>query len=85
MVRSPSARRCDKARWRLADRSVPHHIQRMVTAEGLVLIAELVAAVALVIALTGFTLRRTMPWLVGSAMAFTALIAAALFIVDAST
>jgi hypothetical protein len=57
----------------------------MVTAEGLVLIAELVAAVALVIALTGFTLRRTMPWLVCSAMAFTALIAAALFIVDTTT
>ncbi len=57
----------------------------MITAEGLVLLAEVAAAVALAIALAGFALRRTMPWLVCSAMAFTVLIAAALFIVDAST
>ncbi len=57
----------------------------MVTAEGLVLLAELAAAVTLVIAFAGFALRRTVPWLVCSAMAFTVLIAAALFIVDAST
>jgi len=57
----------------------------MVTAKGLVLIAELLAAVALTVGLVGFALRRTMPWLVCSAMALTVLIAAALFIVDAST
>jgi hypothetical protein len=57
----------------------------MVTAKGLVLIAELFAAVALAVGLTGFALRRTMPWLVCSAMALTVLIAAALFIVDATT
>jgi hypothetical protein len=57
----------------------------MVTAKVLVLIAELLAAVALVAGLAGFALRRTMPWLLCSAMALTVLIAAALFIVDAST
>jgi len=57
----------------------------MVTAKGLVLIAELLAAVVLVVGLAGFALHRTMPWLLCSAVAFTVLIAAALFIVDAST
>jgi hypothetical protein len=57
----------------------------MVTAKGLVLIAELLGAVALVVGLAGFALRRTTPWLLCSAMAVTVLIAAALFIVDAST
>jgi len=54
----------------------------MVTAKGLVLLAELLAAVA---GFAGFALRRTMPWLLCSGMALTVLIAAALFIVDAST
>ncbi len=57
----------------------------MVTAKGLVLLAQFLAAVALVVGLAGFALRRTMPWLVCSAMALTVLIAAALFLVDAST
>jgi len=57
----------------------------MVTAKGLVLLAELLAAVAFVAGFAGFALRRTMPWLLCSAMALTVLIAAALFIVDAST
>jgi hypothetical protein len=57
----------------------------MVTAKGLVLIAELIAAVGLVVALAGLAVRRTMPWLICSAVAVTALVMAALFIVDAST
>jgi hypothetical protein len=57
----------------------------MVTAKGLVLLAQLLAAVALVVGLAGFALRRTTPWLLCSAVAVTVLIAAALFIVDAST
>jgi hypothetical protein len=57
----------------------------MLTPKGLSLIAELVAAAGLVIALAGFAIRRTVPWLICSAMAFTALIVAVLFIVDIST
>jgi hypothetical protein len=69
----------------LANRPAPSHIKFMVTAEGLVLLAEFLAAIGLIAALAGFALRRTMPWLVCSALAFTVLIAAALFIADAST
>jgi hypothetical protein len=57
----------------------------MLTPKGLSLIPELVAAAALVIALAGFAIRRSAPWLICSAMAFTALIIAVLFIVDVST
>jgi len=57
----------------------------MVTTEGLVLLAELFAALVLIIAVAGFAMRRTKPWLLCSAMAFTVLIAAALFIADTST
>jgi len=56
----------------------------MVTTEGLVLLAELFAALVLIIAVAGFAMRRTKPWLLCSAMAFTVLIAAALFIADTS-
>jgi hypothetical protein len=68
---------------RQSARAIPY--RGMVTAKGLVLIAELVAAVVLAVGVAGFALRRTMPWLVCSAMALTVLIAAALFIVDATT
>jgi hypothetical protein len=57
----------------------------MLTPKGLSLIGELVAAAGFVIALAGFAIRRTVPWLICSAMAFTALIVAVLFIVDIST
>jgi hypothetical protein len=57
----------------------------MLTPKGVSLIAELVAAAALVIALAGFAIRRSVPWLICSAMAFTVLIVAVLCIVDLST
>jgi hypothetical protein len=63
----------------------PTHIELMVTAKGLALIAELIAAVGLVVALAGLAVRRTTPWLTCSAVAFTAPIMAALFVVDVST
>ena len=74
---------CPATAPRQSARATPY--RGMVTAKGLVLIAELLAAVVLVVGLAGFALRRTMPWLLCSAVAFTVLIAAALFIVDAST
>ena len=57
----------------------------MVTMGGVVLIVELIAAAALVIALAGLSIRRTAPWLLCSVVALTALIAAAMLIVASST
>jgi hypothetical protein len=57
----------------------------MLTPKDLALIAELAAAAGLVIALAGFAIRRSVPWLICSAMAFTALIVAVLLVIDAST
>ncbi len=57
----------------------------MVTWEGLALIAELVAAAAFAVALAGLAMRHTKPWLIGSVMAFAALIVVVMFIVDTST
>jgi 4-hydroxybenzoate polyprenyltransferase len=70
---------------RLAKQPAPSHIRLVLTAKGLLQLAQLLAAAALVVGLAGFALRRTMPWFVCTAVAFTVLIAAALFIVDAST
>ena len=57
----------------------------MITSQGFALIAELVAAVLLVAALTGFLVRRSQPWLVGAAIAFTILIVALTLVIDAAT
>ena len=38
----------------------------MITSQGFALIAELIAAALLIAALTGFTVRRSLPWLVGA-------------------
>jgi hypothetical protein len=40
----------------------------MVTLQGLALIAELAAAMLLIVALAGFGLSRSKPWLMGSAV-----------------
>ena len=67
-------------------RSVPVASRRpMLTSQGFGLIAELFAAVLLVAALTGFFIRRSQPWLVGAAIAFTILIVAVTIIIEAST
>jgi hypothetical protein len=57
----------------------------MVTLKGLALIAELVVAAGLVIALAGFGLRRTTPWLACCVMTFTMLIAVVLVIIESSS
>jgi hypothetical protein len=57
----------------------------MLKSQGFALIAELFAAVLLVAALSGFFVRRSRPWLVGAAIAFTILIVALTVIIDAST
>ena len=57
----------------------------MITSEGIGLIAELIAAVLLIAAIFGFAVRRTGPWLVGVAITFTMLMAAATILIEAST
>jgi hypothetical protein len=57
----------------------------MMTSQGFGLIAELFAAVLLAIALTGFTIQRSKPWLLGAAMAFTILIVAVTILIQSST
>jgi hypothetical protein len=57
----------------------------MITSQGFGLIAELIAAVLLIAAFTGFTIQRSQPWLVGVAIAFMILIVAMTIVVDSST
>ena len=57
----------------------------MVTLNGFALIAELTAVMWLIVALTGFGISRSKPWLVGSAAAFIVLIAAVTMLIESST
>jgi hypothetical protein len=56
----------------------------MLTTEGAALIAEVVATAWLVIALVGFNIRRTTPWLVCAAVAALLLLSTVMLIVDAT-
>jgi hypothetical protein len=57
----------------------------MITAEGFGLIAELITAALLLVALTGFIVRRTRPWLVGVAITLAMLIMAVTIVIESST
>jgi hypothetical protein len=57
----------------------------MVTLQGFALIAELAAAILLIVALVGFGVSRSKPWLMGSAVAFVALIVAVTMLIESST
>ncbi|MGC2077092.1 MAG: hypothetical protein WA728_13880 [Xanthobacteraceae bacterium] len=57
----------------------------MVTLQGFALIAELAAAIWLIVALAGFGISRAKPWLMGSAVAFVALIVAVTMLIESST
>ena len=57
----------------------------MVTLRGLALIVELAAAMLLIVAPAGFGLSRSKPWLMGSAVAFIALIVAVTMLIESST
>jgi hypothetical protein len=57
----------------------------MVTLQGFALIAELAAAISLIVALAGFGVCRSKPWLMGSAVAFVALIVAVTMLIGSST
>jgi hypothetical protein len=57
----------------------------MITSHGIGLIAEVIAAVLLIAALTGFAIKRSQPWLVGVAVAMVILIIAVTMVVEATT
>jgi hypothetical protein len=57
----------------------------MLTLEGAALIAEVIATAWLVVALIGFGLRRTTPWLLSAAVALAILMTTVVVIVDATS
>ena len=57
----------------------------MITLQGFSLLAELAAAIWLIVALAGFGISRSKPWLMGCAVAFIALIVAATMLIESST
>ncbi len=57
----------------------------MLTIKGVALVAELIAAAALIIALIGFRVRRTAPWLLCAAIALAMLMTTVAVIIDASS
>jgi hypothetical protein len=57
----------------------------MITLQGFALVAELVAAMWLIVALAGFGISLTKSWLIGSGMAFIALIVVVTMLIEWST
>jgi hypothetical protein len=57
----------------------------MIAPQGFAIIAELAAALWLIVALAGFAISRSKPWLMGSAVAFVALMAAVTMLIGSST
>jgi hypothetical protein len=57
----------------------------MVTLKGIALIAEIIAAALLVIALVGFRVRRTAPWLICAVVACAMLLTSVAVIIGASS
>ncbi|MGA9948395.1 MAG: hypothetical protein WBQ24_09120 [Xanthobacteraceae bacterium] len=60
-------------------------LHAMLTIHGAALIAELIAAAALIIALIGFRVRRTTPWLLYAAIALAMLMTTVVVIVGVSS
>ena len=56
----------------------------MITVEGLALMAQVLAAMALLLALVGFGIRPSPRWLIGSALALAVLLVAATIVIEAS-
>lgn len=54
------------------------------SAEGIALITELIAALALAVAVVGFRINRSLPWLVGSIVALVVLLAAITIVVNST-
>jgi hypothetical protein len=56
----------------------------MLTFEGTALLGEVVAAACLAIALVGFRIRRTTPWLICAAFAAAVLLSTVIMLADAT-
>jgi hypothetical protein len=69
---------------RLARGRKPPHIFIMLTPEGAALIAEVIAAAWLIVALAGFCIRRTTPWLVCSVVAVAMLLTSVAVIIGST-
>jgi hypothetical protein len=54
----------------------------MLRFEGAALLAEVIAALWLIIAVAGFRIRGTTPWLIGAAFAAVVLLSAVILIAD---
>jgi hypothetical protein len=70
---------------RLAGGLQPPHLYSMLTVKGAALIAEVIAAAWLMIALAGFGVRRSTPWLVCSAVAAALLLTSVAVVIGASS
>jgi hypothetical protein len=54
----------------------------MLRFEGAALLAEVIAAFWLIVAVVGFRIRRSTPWLIGAAFAAVVLLSAVIMIAD---
>jgi len=70
---------------RLAMTHAASYVESMLRFEGIALIGELTAAACLVLALIGFRIRRSTPWLVCAAFAAAALLTTVVMIADVSS
>jgi hypothetical protein len=61
------------------------HLQSMLRFEGAALLAEVIAMLWLIVALVGFSIRRSTPWLIGAAFAALVLLSTVIVIADAAT
>ena len=60
------------------------YVEVMLKFEGAALLCEVIATAWLVVALVGFSIRRTTPWLICAAFAATVLLSAVIMIADAT-
>ena len=67
------------------DRRFSALVTQMITAEGVALIAELIAAAWFIVAIAGFTIYRSKPWFACSATALAALIVVVTVLIDLAT
>lgn len=61
-----------------------HYIEHMLRFDGAVLLGEVIATAWLVVALIGFSIRRTKPWLICAVFGAAMLLTTVVIIADAS-
>jgi hypothetical protein len=70
---------------RLATMLAAPYVEFMLRFEGVAMIGELIAAACLIVALIGFRICRSTPWLVCAAFAAAALLTTVVMIADVSS